>query len=91
MPGSQTTRDQADARDDASACIAFRISYCVGIPGNITFAAQWLAYTLPDRRFTAALAEDDARLGVDVDRYTFIVADSHRLLRAGLPAHILLI
>jgi hypothetical protein len=68
MPGSQTTRDRTDARDDASACIAFRISYCVGIPGNITFAAQWLAYTLPDRRFTATFTGADARLGADMDR-----------------------
>jgi hypothetical protein len=52
-----------------------------------SFAAQWLAYTLPCRRFTPILADDGARLGVDVDRYSFIVADFHRLLLAGLPAH----
>src|SRR5262245_28659487 len=33
-----------------------------------------------------AFAGDRAR-GVDVDRYSFIVSDSHRLLVAGLPAH----
>jgi hypothetical protein len=68
MPGSQTTRDRTGARAGAPARVAFRQTYGVGIPGNITFAAQWLAYTLPDRRFTLVLADDDARLGVDVDR-----------------------
>ncbi|MFZ0501203.1 MAG: hypothetical protein WAU49_03060 [Steroidobacteraceae bacterium] len=68
MPGSQTTRDRTDARDGASVRVAFHQTYGVGIPGNITFAAQWLAYTLPCRRFTVALADADARLGVDVDR-----------------------
>jgi len=29
-----------------------------------------------------------ARLGADVDRYTFIVVDLHHLLLAGLPAHV---
>jgi hypothetical protein len=49
--------------------------------------AQWLAYVLLCRRFAAALAGDRARLEVDVDRYSFIVSDLHRLLIAGLPAH----
>jgi hypothetical protein len=49
--------------------------------------AQWLAYVLLCRRFAAALAGDSARLEVDVDRYSFIVSDLHRLLIAGLPAH----
>jgi hypothetical protein len=49
--------------------------------------AQWLAYVLLCRRFAAAFAGDRARLGVDVDRYSFIVSDLHRLLVAGLPAH----
>ena len=47
--------------------------------------AQWLAYVLLCRRFAAALAGDRARLEVDVDRYSFIVSDLHRLLIAGLP------
>src|SRR5439155_12862166 len=38
------------------------------------------------RRFAAALTGDRARLEVDVDRYSFIVSDLHRLLIAGLPA-----
>jgi hypothetical protein len=28
-----------------------------------------------------------ARLGADVDRYSFIAVDFHHLLLAGLPAH----
>src|SRR5947208_8134423 len=50
-------------------------------------AAQWLAYALPYRRFVAVLADANARLGADVDRYSFIVVDLHHLLLAGLPAH----
>jgi hypothetical protein len=48
---------------------------------------QWLAYTLPCRRFTDTLADADARLGANVGRYSFIATDFHRLLLAGLPAH----
>src|ERR1700733_13982483 len=56
-------------------------------PWIMTFAAQWLAYALPCRRFACALASAYARLGADVDRYSFIASDLHRLLLAGLPAH----
>ena len=48
------------------------------------FAAQWLACVLPCRRFACTLAGADARLGADVDRYSFIVEDLHHLLLAGL-------
>jgi len=51
------------------------------------FTAQWLAYALPCRRFTAVLAGDNARLGASVDRYSFTVMDLHHLLLAGLPTH----
>ena len=37
--------------------------------------------------FAVALTGDRARLVVDVDRYSFIVSDLHRLLVAGLRAH----
>ena len=50
-------------------------------------AAQWLAYALPYRRFAGVLTDANARLGADVDRYSFIVVDLHHLLLAGLPAH----
>jgi hypothetical protein len=39
------------------------------------YEAQWLAYALPYRRFAAVLADCDARLGADMDRYSFIVSD----------------
>jgi hypothetical protein len=57
-------------------------------PGELSFAAQWLAYTLPCRRFADLLTEDCARLGADVDCYSFIVVDLHHLLLTGLPAHL---
>src|SRR5262249_47236233 len=44
-------------------------------------------YALPYRRFVGVLTNANARLGADVDRYTFIVVDLHHLLLAGLPAH----
>jgi hypothetical protein len=47
------------------------------------FAAQWLAYALPCRRFAVTLASADARLGADADRYSFTVVDLHHLLPAG--------
>jgi hypothetical protein len=49
--------------------------------------ARWLACALPYRRFVDVLANANARLGADADRYSFIVSDFHRLLPAGLPAH----
>jgi hypothetical protein len=91
MPGSQTTRGQADTRAGVSVGVAFHETYRVGTPEKITYAAQRLACTLPYRRFAGTLADACARLGVDADRYSFIAADSHRLLLAGLPAHKLLI
>ena len=38
---------------------------------------------LPYRRFADTLADADARLGADADRYSFTVADLHLLLFAG--------
>lgn len=72
----------------ASVRMAFRVNDRVGTPDQFTYAAQWLACSLPCRRFAATLTSDCARLGADVDRYSFIAADLHRLLSAGLPAHI---
>jgi hypothetical protein len=66
--------------------VAFRTRNGVGTRG-LAFAAQWLAYALPYRRFVAVLTDANARLGADVDRYSFIVVDLHHLLLAGLPAH----
>jgi len=87
MPGSQTTQGRSDTRAGASFRLAFRDTYGVGTLRRNTFAAQWLAYTFPCRRFADILADACARLGVNVDRYSFIATDLHRLLLAGLPAH----
>ena len=85
MPGSPTTPGRPGTRARAPVRVAFRDLKRVGTRDSTSFAAQWLAYALPYRRFDAVLADDDARLGVDVGRYSFIVSDFHRLLLAGLP------
>ena len=89
MPGSQTSPGRPNACDGASARIAFRPTDSVGTRIQVYFAAQWLAYTLPYRRFADILAVACARLGADADRYSFIAVDLHHLLLAGLPAHLL--
>ena len=53
-------------------------------PRSRSFAARWLACAYPCRRFACTLAGTCARLGADAVRYSFIVADFHRLLLAGL-------
>src|SRR5436190_17995698 len=86
MPGSSTTPGRSDLAMVRPKRVAFRARNGVSTRG-LAFAAQWLAHALPYRRFVAVLADANARLGVDVDRYTFIVVDLHHLLLAGLPAH----
>ena len=86
---SQTSPGRQNARDCASSRMAFRPTDGVGTRIQVYFAAQWLAYTLPYRRFAGILADACARLGADVDRYSFIAVDLHHLLLAGLPAHLL--
>ena len=87
MPGSPTTPGRPGARTHAPVRVAFRDLKRVGARNKAPFAAQWLAYALPCRRFACTLTNAGARLRADVDRYAFIVSDSHRLLLAGLPAH----
>ena len=87
MPGSSTTPGRPSTRDSVLGCVAFRPYNGVGARDDNSFAAQWLAYAIPYRRFAAGLAASDARLGADAVRYSFIVSDFHRLLLAGLPAH----
>jgi hypothetical protein len=87
MPGSQTTQGPPDARNSASGGFAFRQVNNVGTLIHNAFAAPWLAYTLPYRRFADHLAEACARIGADVGSYSFIAMDFHHLLLAGLPAH----
>jgi hypothetical protein len=68
--------------------MAFRYTDSVGTRKEFSIAAQWLACMLPYRRFADTLADGSARLGANVDRYSFIVVDLHHLLLAGLPAHL---
>lgn len=91
MPGSSTTPDHRGTRTVAPFRIAFRQLNGVGVRYSTTFVAQWLACTLPYRRFADTLTDARARLGADVDRYSFIVMDLHHLLLAGLPAHSILV
>ena len=77
MPGSSTTQDRICARVDAHPRFAFRCDNGVSVPID-SFAAQWLAYMHPCRRFAPGLTADDARLGADVVRYYFIVVDLQR-------------
>jgi hypothetical protein len=87
MPGSPTAPGRPGARNSAPGRIAFHQQNGVGARFDVAFAAQWLAYAIPCRRFDATLAGDAARLGADVVCYSFIVVDLHHLLLAGLPAH----
>jgi len=63
MPGSQTTPGPAGARTSAPVGFAFREVNNVGTRVYNAFAAQWLAYTLPYRRFAVVLAGGRARIG----------------------------
>ena len=87
MPGSPTTPGRPGTRDHAPVRVAFRDLKRVGARNSTSYAAQWLACALPCRRFVITLTNDDARLGAEVVRYTFLAVDSHHLLLAGLPAH----
>ena len=87
MPGSSTAPGRPSARTNVLGHMAFRFANGVGTRDFLTFTAQWLACALPYRRFAAALADDDARLGAGVVCYSFTVMDFHHLLLAGLPAH----
>jgi hypothetical protein len=88
MPGSSTTPGRPSACVGALGHFAFHYTDSVGTRDKFSIAAQWLACTFPCRRFADILAVACARLGADVDRYTFIVVDLHHLILAGLPAHL---
>ena len=55
MPGSSTTPGRTAARDGATAVLP-STQLTASAPGTVTFAAQWLAYMLPYRRFADTLA-----------------------------------
>ena len=74
-------------RADVPVRPAFRLTHNVGTREKSSFAAQWLAYTTPYRRFADALAGNSARFGANVGRYPFIVTDFHRSFLADNPAH----
>jgi len=68
MPGSPTTPGRTGTRDDAPTVLP-SVILTTSAPGSFqAFAAPWLAYVLPCRRFACTLADADARLGADADR-----------------------
>jgi hypothetical protein len=97
LPAARCRKIRLTSEMDASNCITDRMKDTVcsfrpqsgpcrcARPRNLSDQRQRRA-TL-DRRFAAVLADANARLGADVDRYSFIVVDLHHLLLAGLPAH----
>ena len=66
MPGSQTALGRVSARNSAPVRMAFRQRNGVGAQDDVDFAAQWLAYAIPYRRFAEVLADNCARFGADV-------------------------
>ena len=84
MPGSLTTPGRMGTRAIVLMRVAFHNCNSVSTRNQKSYAAQWLAYALPYRRFACTLAGTCARLGADAVRYSFTVVDSHHLLLAGL-------
>jgi len=68
MLGSPTTPGRTGTCDDAPVHVAFRENDHVGTWDYLAFAAPWLAYVLPYRRFAITLTSASARLGAGVDR-----------------------
>src|SRR5262249_50744712 len=66
MPGSPTAPGRPGTRARAPVRVAFRDLKRVGTRDSTSFAAQWLACTLPCRRFAVTLAGANARLGAEV-------------------------
>jgi len=63
------------ARNNAPVHVAFRENEHVGTRNFKAFAALWLAYALPCRRFVVTLADANARLGANADCYSFIAVE----------------
>ena len=84
MPGSSTTPGHTGTRVDAPARVAFRCLNGVSAQDELSFAARWLAYALPYRRFACTLAGTCARFGANAVCYSCNVRDSHPLLLADL-------
>jgi hypothetical protein len=83
MPGSLTTPGRSSTRITRPPVLPSAMTTASAPGTSFPFAARWLAYALPYRRFAAALTDDDARLGANVDRYSFTERDLHPLLLAG--------
>ncbi len=66
MPGTPTAQVRTGARSSAPVRVAFRQENGVGAQKKADFAAQWLAYAIPCRRFAEVLTDNCARLGADV-------------------------
>jgi hypothetical protein len=86
MPGSSTRQGRTCAPLARTPVLPSAHDNGVGVPID-SFAAQWLAYMHPCRRFAPGLAADGARLGASAVRYAFTVVDLHHILLACLPAH----
>lgn len=71
MPGSTTAPSRPGARNSAPVRVAFHHQNGVGTRKDMDFAAQWLPYAIPCRRFAGILANTCARFGADVVCYAF--------------------
>ena len=65
MPGSLTTPGRMGTRAIVLMRVAFHNCNSVSTRNQKSYAAQWLAYALPCRRFACTLAGTCARLGAD--------------------------
>ena len=87
MPGSQTAPGRTGTRNNAPVRLAFRNEYSVGAQIDLDFRGSMagLCDPLPTlrRHPHGSLRTARGRCGL----LSFIVADLHRLLLAGLPAH----
>ena len=75
MPGSSTTPGRSDLAMVRPKRVAFRARNSVGARG-LAFAAPWLAYALPYRRFVGVLTDANARLGRHCQRTDAVVEES---------------
>src|SRR5208283_2166781 len=86
MPGSSTTQDRACARVDAHPVSPSAVTTASAARLMLWRLDGW-PIGAPADASPPGLTANDARLGADVVRYSFIVVDLHHLLLAGLPAH----
>jgi hypothetical protein len=92
MPGSPTAPGRTGARIVASVRIAFRQRNSVGTRDDPTFAAQWLAFAIPCRRFASVLANADARAqwlayAIPCRRFASVLANADARLGADVVCY----